>query len=131
MKTIQHPTPMTGSHKMEEKKRSSDAVEWSYNRYIKGRPEMEAYFEELGVQSDLAQQIYDIRNRLRMSREDLAELSGLTAETIEDLEETDYEGNWDEAIERINRAFERWIKEVIIPAAQMKPEEYSVRAANA
>ncbi len=116
---------------MEEKKRSSDAVDWAYNRYIKGRPEMEAYFEELGVQSDLSQQIYDIRNRLRMSREDLAELSGLTAETIEDLEETDFEGNWDEAIERINRAFERWIKEVIIPAAQMKPEEYSVRAANA
>lgn len=66
-----------------------------------------------------------------MSREDLAELSGLTAETIENLEETDYDGNWAEAIERVNRAFERWIKEVIIPAARMKPEEYSVRAANA
>lgn len=116
---------------MEEKKLSSDAYQWAYNRYIKGRPEMERYFEELGVQSDLAQQIYDIRNRLRMSREDLAELSGLTAEIIEDLEETDYDGNWDEAIERINVAFARWIKEVIIPAAKMKPEEYSVRAANA
>ncbi len=116
---------------MTEKKLSTDVVEWAYNRYIKDDPEMEAHFEELGVQSGLAQQVYDIRNKLRMSREDLAELSGLTAETIEDLEETDYEGNWDEAIEQINRAFERWIKEVIIPASRMKPEEYSVRAVNA
>jgi DNA-binding XRE family transcriptional regulator len=76
---------------MTEKKRSCDAVEWAYNRYIKGKPELEAYFEELGVQSDLAQQVYDIRNKLHMSREDLAEFSGLTSETIEDIEESDYE----------------------------------------
>lgn len=116
---------------MTEKKLSTDAVEWAYRRYIKNDPERVAHLEVLRKQADLAQQIHDIRNRLRMSREDLAELSGLTAETIEDLEETDYEGNWDEAIERIKRALERWITEVIIPASRMKPEEYSVRVVNA
>ncbi len=83
------------------------------------------------TQADLAGQIYSIRNKLHIAREDLAEFSGLSPEAIEDIEESDYDGNWDEAIERINRGFERWIKEVILPAAQMKPEEYSVKAVNA
>lgn len=116
---------------MEENKRSFDAAEWAYDRYIKGRPELETYFAELAVQSDLAQQIYDVRNRLRMSRQELAELSGLTAETIEDLEETDYEGNWDEAIERINDAFRQWFRTVILPAAGMTEDEYSVKVVGA
>jgi DNA-binding XRE family transcriptional regulator len=115
---------------MEEKKRSCDAVEWAYNQYIKGDPEMEAYCEELGVHSDLAQQIYDIRTRLRMSREELAELAGLTAEAIEDLEETDYEGCWQEAIEKINHAFRQWFHTVILPASRMTEDEYSVKATN-
>jgi hypothetical protein len=115
---------------MEEKKRSCDAVEWAYNQYIKGDPELEAYCEELGEQCDLAQQIYDIRNRLRMSREELAQFSGLTAAAIEDLEETDYQGCWHEAVEKINLAFRQWFQTVILPAAQMTEEEYSVRATN-
>jgi DNA-binding protein HU-beta len=116
---------------MVEKKRTSDAAEWAYNRYIRGDSEMEAYFEELGVQSQLAQQIYDIRHTLRMSREDLAEFSGLTPELIEDLEETDYDGDWDEAIAAINRAFHEWFTTVIVPASKMTPEDYSVKVVNA
>ncbi len=116
---------------MDEKKRSSDAVEWAYNHYVKGDPEMERYFEELGVQSELAQQIYDIREKLRMTREQLAEFSGLSPQTIEDLEETDYEGDWREAIDKINRAFQLWVTEVILPLARMTPDDYSVKAVNA
>lgn len=79
---------------MSETKRSSDAVEWAYNHYIKGDPEMEKYFEKHGIQSELAQQIYDIRKKLNMTREQLGEFSGLSPETNEDLEETDYNGDW-------------------------------------
>jgi len=116
---------------MTERKRSSDAAEWAYNRYIKGDPEMEAYFEELDVQSAIAQQIYDIRSRLHMTREELAEFSGLAPETIEDLEETDYDGDWNEAVDRINHAFHHWFTKVIVPAAQMQPDEYSIKVVNA
>ena len=116
---------------MSENKQNADAVEWAYNRYIKGDPEMEEYFQELGVQADLAQQVYDIRNRLRMSREDLAEFSGLTAEVIEDIEETDYEGDWGEAIAAINRGFHNWFTTVILPASKMSPDDYSVKVVNA
>lgn len=111
---------------MSEKRLSSDAVEWAYNRYIKGNPERESSFAEASRQSDLAQQIYDLREKLRMTREDLSEFSGLSAETIEDLEESDYDGDWDEAIQQVNLGFHRWFTEVILPVARMKPEELSV-----
>ncbi|MFH1113179.1 MAG: hypothetical protein V1792_04600 [Pseudomonadota bacterium] len=112
---------------MSEKKRSYDAVEWAYNHYVKGDPEMERYFEELGIQAEISQQIYDIREKLNMSREQLAEFSGLSAEVIEDLEETDYDGDWGEAIDKINTGFHNWFRDVVLPAARMKPEEYSVK----
>ena len=81
----------------------------------------EASFEEGDRQSDVAQQIYDIRRKLRMTRENLAEFSGLTPETIEDLEESDYDGDWNEAIEKINGTFRQRFQDVILPAARMPP----------
>jgi|WetSurMetagenome_2_1015567.scaffolds.fasta_scaffold240500_3 DNA-binding XRE family transcriptional regulator len=121
--------PLIGGRTMSEK--NFDAVEWSYRRYIKGNPEREASFEETGRQADLAQQIYDIRNKLHMTRKDLAEFSGLTPETIEDIEESDYDGDWDAAIAQINKAFSAWVSEVIMPVARMAPDDYSVKAATA
>ncbi len=116
---------------MADKTLSSDAHQWMYDRYIKDDPEAQAFLKELKVQADLAGQIYSIRTKLHMSREDLAEFSGLTAETIEDLEESDYQGSWPDAVDRINRAFSDWFETVIRPAAQMKPEEYSIKAVGA
>lgn len=116
---------------MEEKKLSSDAHQWMYKRYIKDDPEAQAFLKEVKVQADLAGQIYSIRNKLHMTREDLAEVSGLTPEVIEDLEETDYDGDWDEAIAKINKAFHHWFTGVIVPAAQMKPDDYSIKAVSA
>jgi hypothetical protein len=63
-----------------------------------------------------------------MTRGDLAEFSSLTAEAIENLEETDYNGDWDEATSRINSAFRHWFEEMILPAAQMKPDDYSIKS---
>ena len=65
-----------------------------------------------------------------MAREDLAGVSGLKAETIEDLEESDYDGDWDEAIKKVNTGFHNWVTNVILPAAQMKREDYSVGIAS-
>jgi DNA-binding protein HU-beta len=48
---------------MEEKKLSSDAYQWAYDRYIKGDPEMEKYFEELGVKAGIARQLYHLRKQ--------------------------------------------------------------------
>jgi DNA-binding XRE family transcriptional regulator len=116
---------------MEEKKFSSDAHEWMYRRYIKEDPEAQAFLKEVKVKADLAGQIYSIRNKLHMTREDLAEFSGLTAETVEDIEETDYDGDWNKAVDKINHAFRVWVSDVIVPVARMTPDEYSIKAAGA
>jgi DNA-binding XRE family transcriptional regulator len=115
---------------MDNKKIVTDAYKWSYDRYIKGDPGLVGFADEMRVMGGIAQQIYDIRNKLRMTREDLAEFSGLTPETIEDIEESDYDGDWDVAITRINRAFSLWFTDVILPVARMKPDDYSVKAVN-
>jgi len=106
---------------MEERKVSSDAHQWMYKRYIKDDPDAQAFLKEVKVQADLAGQIYSIRNKLRMTRDDLAEFSGLTPETIEDLEESDYGGDWDAAIEKINRGFHNWFTNVILPRCPDDP----------
>lgn len=116
---------------MNEKRLSTDAVDWAYHKYIKNDPRRVTHVKLLRERSALAQQIYDIRNRLHMTREDLAEFSGLTPETIEDLEETDYDGDWSEAIDKINSAFRQWFQDVILPAARMTPDDYSVKVVNA
>ena len=116
---------------MEEKEFSSDAHQWMYRRYIKNDPEAQAFLKNVKIQADLAGQIYSIRIKLRMTRDDLAELSGLTPGNIEDIEESDYDGDWDEAVALINRAFHYWFTNVIVPASQMKADEYSVKAMNA
>lgn len=116
---------------MNDKKPSNDAVQWAYNRYIKNSPERVAHLDIIRRQSVLARKVYDIRNKLRMTREDLAEFSGLTPEIIEDVEESDYDGDWDEAIRKINVAFRMWISDVIIPIAKMPADDYSVSAETA
>lgn len=111
---------------MEDKKLSSDAYQWMYDRYIKDDPEAQRSLKEIKVQADLAGQVYSVRTKLHMSREELAEFSGLTAEAIEDLEESDYDGDWDEAIKKVNAGFHNWFTNVILPVSRMKPEDYSV-----
>jgi DNA-binding protein HU-beta len=89
------------------------------------------FAREMRVKAGIAQQIYDIRSKFHMTREDLAEFSELTPEIIEDIEDSDYDGDWDEAITRINRAFHHWFTNVILPAAKMTPDDYSVKAVSA
>ncbi|MEW6350223.1 MAG: helix-turn-helix domain-containing protein [Thermodesulfobacteriota bacterium] len=116
---------------MSSKKIVTDAYQWSHDRYIRDHPELVEFACVMGVRAGIAQQIYDIRKKLHMAREDLAEFSGLTPEIVEDIEESDYDGDWDEAMAHINRAFHRWFTDVILPVAQMKPDDYSVKAVSA
>ncbi|MEW6349523.1 MAG: hypothetical protein AB1646_10715 [Thermodesulfobacteriota bacterium] len=116
---------------MTDEKLSTDAVEWAYNEYIKNDPERVALHDLVRRRSAVARQVYGIRSKLHMTREELSEFSGLTPETVEDIEESDYDGDWDEAIARIKNGFRTWSTDVILPAVRLKPEDYSVRALSA
>ncbi len=63
-------------------------------------------------------------------KENLAE-SELTSKNIADIEEPDYDGDWEEAVALINAAFRIWISDVILPVARMTPDDYSVKAVSA
>jgi DNA-binding protein HU-beta len=116
---------------MSSKKVVTDAYQWSYDRYVKDDAELVEFAREMRIKAGIAQQIYDIRKKLRMTREDLAEYSGLTPEAIEDLEDSDYDGDWEEATRRVNGAFRVWVTDVIVPVARMTQDDYSVKAVNA
>ncbi|MEW6347709.1 MAG: helix-turn-helix transcriptional regulator [Thermodesulfobacteriota bacterium] len=101
---------------MDEKEMRSDAYQWAYDRYIKGDAEMEKYFEELGVKADIARQLYRLRNDAGISRERLSELVGTTESVIEDIEETDYEGDFLAMASRIANALHTRLEVRIVPA---------------
>jgi len=111
---------MTGSLEMEEKKLSSDAYQWAYDRYIKGDPEMEKYFEELGVKADIARQLYNLRNQGGLSRGQLADLVGTTESVIEDIEEADYDGDFLAMASRIATALHRRVEVRLVPVEDIQ-----------
>jgi ribosome-binding protein aMBF1 (putative translation factor) len=100
---------------MEEKKLSSDAYQWAYDRYIKGDPEMEKCFEELGVKADVARQLYNLRKQAGLTREQLADLVGTNASVIEDIEEAEYEGDFLGMASRIANALHRRLEVRLVP----------------
>ena len=70
---------------------TSDAVEILHHLYIKGDPERIASLEAEELKSQIAQQVYDLRETARLTQKQLAERAGTTAKVIDDLEMTDYE----------------------------------------
>jgi len=100
---------------MEEKKLSSDAYQWAYDRHIKGDPEMEKYFEEMGVKADITRQLYNLRDQAGLSRAQLADLVGVEESTIEDIEEADYEGDFIAMASRMANALHRRVEVRFVP----------------
>jgi len=100
---------------MEEKKLSSDAYQWAYYRYIKGDPEMEKYFEEMGVKADIARQLYNLRDQAGLTQDQLADLVGTNASVIEDIEEADCEGDFLSMASRIANTLHRRVEVRLVP----------------
>jgi len=104
-----------GSLDMEEKERSFDAYDWAYDRYIKGDPDMEKYFEELGVKADIARQLCSLREQAGLTQEQFADLVGINPSVIDDIEESDYEGDFLAMASRIANALHRRVEVRFVP----------------
>lgn len=65
--------------------------------------------------ADISSRIRDIRQKVGMTPEDLAEYSRLPLETVKALEDAEYAGDWDAAIEGICVALSTWMNKVIVP----------------
>jgi len=100
---------------------TSDAVEILHHLYIKDNPERIASLESEELKSQIAQQVYDLRETARLTQKQLAERVGTTAKLIDDIEMTDYEDseivNALLMLRRIAKALNKQVEFRIVPLA--------------
>lgn len=94
---------------MDEKKYSSDALQWMYDEFIGDDPERIASYQEEVIKAEIARKAYDLRDEAGLTRKQLADLVGVTDTVIDDLEEADYEGDSLSMLIRIATALKKRI----------------------
>ncbi len=93
-----------------KKKPNSSALQYSYARYIKGKPEREASFEEELVNAEVAHKLYALRTKAGLSQRELAKRAGTTASVICRLEDADYKGHSLGMLKRIAAALDKRVE---------------------
>ena len=78
---------------MTGKRTTTSAVEILHHLYFKNDPEMMQMLEAERIKGNIAQQVYDLREAISLTQEQLAEKVGTTVKVIDDLEMTDYDDN--------------------------------------
>ena len=86
-------------------KKTDDAIEILRMEREKD-PELQEYYEEEKVKYQIALAIRELRERLGMTQEKLAEKIGTSQSTIARLEDTDYEGYSMQTLQRIAEALQ-------------------------
>jgi len=93
--------------KTETKSRKiTDAIE-ILNRQMGDSPELQQEAAEALVNAEVAQQIYDVRTKAKLTQKRLAELVGTTQSVIARLEDADYEGHSLSMLQRIASALNK------------------------
>ena len=72
---------------------TTDAVEIMNRLYVKEDPEKIRRLEELDIEFEIAQHIYDLRTAGAQTQEEFGEMVGLDPRIVEELETVDYEGD--------------------------------------
>ncbi|MHB8204529.1 MAG: helix-turn-helix transcriptional regulator [Desulfomonilaceae bacterium] len=92
---------------MSENKIERDAFDWAYDRYVKSDDSLVKFFNELDTKLAIARELHDLRIQRDLTREDVASLVGVSPETIEDIEEADYQGDFLAMAVRVAAALQR------------------------
>lgn len=96
-------------------KLNSSALDYTYKRYIKGKPEREASFEEELVNAEVARKLYDLRTKAGLSQRELAKRAGTTASVICRLEDADSEGHSLGILKRVAAALDKRVEIRFVP----------------
>ena len=99
---------------MAKKRKTSDAVKILHKRYIKDA-EDRRILQEAREQSDVAAQIYRLRQKAGLSQKALAGIVGTTQSVISQLEDADYEGHSLKMLRRIADALNCELEVSIVP----------------
>ena len=78
--------------------------------------EMEAYRKQVRVDNDVAQKIYDLRKKARLTQKQLAEKIGTQQSVISDLEDAEYQGHSLAMLNRIAEALNKRVEIRFLPA---------------
>ncbi len=100
---------------MAEGKIKSDALKILPRRYYKNNPERLTGLEEAFINDDVARKIHELRTEAGLSMRELADLVGLKASVICQLEDAEYEGHSLSMLNRIASALNMRVKVDFIP----------------
>jgi len=87
-------------------KKSSDAVE-ILNRQIRDNPGLRRQADAAVVNAQVAQMLYDVRTRAKLTQKQLAQIVGTTQSVIARIEDADYEGHSLSMLQRIASALNK------------------------
>ena len=87
-------------------RKTSDAVE-ILDRQMGDNPELRQHADEALINAEVAQQIFDVRSKAKLTQKQLAELVGTTQSVIARLEDADYEGHSLSMLQRIASALNK------------------------
>ena len=94
----------------------SKSLGQAYERYVGDDPEQQAAFEEELANAEVAQKIFDLRDKAKLSQRALAKLVGTTASVICQLESADYAGHSLSMLRRIAAALDKRVEIRFVPA---------------
>jgi DNA-binding XRE family transcriptional regulator len=97
------------------KKIKSAAVQFVYDRYIKGDPAREESFANELLNAKIARDLYDLRTEAGLTQRQLSKLVGTTASVICRLEDADYDGHSLLMLQRIAAALNKKVEIRIVP----------------
>jgi transcriptional regulator with XRE-family HTH domain len=99
---------------VKKKEWTNDAIE-ILDRMMGADPEMHRLVQEARVNAEVAQLIYDVRTKAKLTQKQLAELIGTTQSVIARLEDADYEGHSLSMLQRIASALHKRLEIRFVP----------------
>ncbi|MGA2186195.1 MAG: XRE family transcriptional regulator [Bryobacteraceae bacterium] len=103
-----------------KKKFASDALQYTYDRFVAGDPEQEDTYEQTVFDTEVASLIYDLRTKAGLTQRAMAKKVGTTASVICRLEDADYEGHSLAMLRRVAAALGKRVEIRFLPAAKPK-----------
>lgn len=93
----------------------------SKNSLFDENPDMIEEFREEEIKLDIAEHIYYLRDATKLTQEEFGELVGIDPIIIDDLEESDYEGDSLAVLAHIEKSLRRHVEAPIKPAETLYP----------
>ena len=100
------------------RKFDSEALQYTYDRFISGDPEQEECYEQALFDSEVASMIYRLRSEAGLSQRAMAKKAGTTASVICRLEDADYEGHSLSMLRRIAAALGKRVEIRFVPVTK-------------